>query len=96
MKFEDIPNTVKATVAIGVLAVAAFTYHEQFITEAEASNNVRVMLINDIEAELRNLKRQLRITREETLIQLLKDDIQELEKKLECLKTADDEKVQFC
>ena len=96
MKFADIPNNVKAAVAIAGLAVAAFTYHEQFITEAEASQSARIQWINNLEAELRTLRRQLRITSNPETREFLEEDIRELEKKLECVREADEDKVQFC
>lgn len=96
MKFEDIPNTVKAAVAVGILAIGGFTYHDQFITEAEAAQASRLQWINDIEQELRALKRAVRLASNPEMIDLIQEDIRELEKKLKCLKESDDDKVQYC
>jgi hypothetical protein len=89
MKLENISNSVKAAVAIGILAIGGFTYHGQFITEAEASESARIGWIRDLEAEIRMLERQPQTPQ-------LKQEIADLKKKLNCIRTADDNKVKFC
>lgn len=96
MKFEDIPGTVKAAIAVGALAIGGFTYHDQFITEAEASQSARIEWISDLEAEIRTLKRLQRVEQDPDEREALQEEIEDLQEQLDCLKTADDDKVQYC
>jgi hypothetical protein len=70
--------------------ILGFTYHDRFITEAEASESARIGWIRDLEAEIRMLKRK------EPRTPSLAEEIQALEKKLDCVRTADDDKVKYC
>lgn len=96
MKFEEIPNGVKAAVGIAVMAVAAFTYHDQFITEAEASESARLQWINDVEAEIRTIKRSKRLVKSPEILEQIDEDLEELAEKLKCLREADEDKVKYC
>lgn len=94
--FLEIPNTVKAAFAIGMLAIVGFTYHDKFITEAEASESARIQWINDVEAEIRALKRSKRMVKDPEILKMIDEDMKDLKEKLECLRTADESKVKFC
>jgi len=96
MNFIEIPNTIKAAIAVGLLAIGGYKFHDQFITEVEASQSARIDWINDVAAELRTLKRLLRSETNPEQRQWLEEDIEDLEKKLKCLKESDNETVQYC
>ena len=94
--FKDIPGTIKAAIAIGALAVGGFTYHDKFITEAEAAESERIAWIRDLEAEIRTLKRQYRQEGNAALKASLLEEVAELEEKVRCVRQADEDKVKFC
>ena len=96
MTFSEIPNTIKAAVALLVLGATGVTYHGQFITEAEASESARIQWINDVEAEIRQIKRSKRAVKDPEILEMIEEDLKELNAKLKCLKEADESKVKFC
>jgi hypothetical protein len=95
-KFSEIPTNIKAAVSLLILGASLFVYHDQFITEVEASQSARIQWINDVEAELRNLNRLLRKERDPDEREALAVEIEHMTEKLKCLKSADDDKVQYC
>ena len=65
IKWQDIPDLYKYTVAVVTVSVLVLTYHDQFVTKAEAAETaskteaqIKLMRVDNKEAEKRTLIRE--------------------------------------